>query len=576
MPVRRRKYSRLAAGVSEGAKSLRDVLSFMLQRNYGQQIGQENARAQQQLTQENAQLQDLLLRRRERDTAVSKGEIDPDQAMGAPPSMARRVSGIMAGIDEADDPTKLPTFPGLSESAKAARVPLINYGETADLEGDDDTLPSRQYGPVDSPEFGRIRSALSAKQDQLRKAVKPERAREYDPDLGADIDVERQFDPIAGVYNPILQTQAEPTGAQRGRSEGQAALAELQTPGLTAAEIAKANETERGTRGEKVTTAAASSAATTQARMDVEFAPGNVNRRVAATVQQLGAELQTRQDFERLSGLTDLSLGRQPNRVGATRTAKGTQTLLSEAGLRLKMALEGFQRFWIGVFSDILALDQEYLPPEQEFRVTGQRPTVMRVKDRTELRGQYDLRLATTVDQLNRDQMRQDATVLLQALMNPVAVQLGLVGQKGFRRAYADLLKSFGKNPDFYLEEQSAIRTPEEELMLFTVDQYVGPVMGENIMHHLQTHEAQAQDPVLPPATRSLLARHLQETMQLARLMQAQQGMLGPGGNGSRPPMGPGMAGPAGGQQAVNAEAGRAPQPLNTSPGQGGGMPYGG
>ena len=282
-------------------------------------------------------------------------------------------------------------------------------------------------------------------------------------------------------------------------------------------------------------------------------------------------ELMLRQDFERLSGLTDLSLGRQPNRVGATRTAKGTQTLLSEAGLRLKMALEGFQRFWIGVFSDILALDQEYLPPEQEFRVTGQRPTVMRVKDRTELRGQYDLRLATTVDQLNRDQMRQDATVLLQALMNPLAIQLGLVGQKGFRRAYADLLKSFGKNPDFYLEEQSAIRTPEEELMLFTVGQYVGPVMGENIMHHLETHQLQAQDPVLPPETRSLLARHLQETMQLARLMQAQQAMAGPGGNGARPPTG---QGPASGQQAVNAEAGKAPQPLNTSPR--GGTPYGG
>src|SRR6185436_3427792 len=99
---------------------------------------------------------------------------------------------------------------------------------------------------------------------------------------------------------------------------------------------------------------------------------------------------------ERLSGLTDLSLGRQPNRVGATRTAKGTQTLLNEAGLRFKVALQGFQSFWISVFSDILALDQHYLPPKVEFRVTGRLPTRIVLNDRLELRGKYDLRLAST------------------------------------------------------------------------------------------------------------------------------------------------------------------------------------
>ena len=68
------------------------------------------------------------------------------------------------------------------------------------------------------------------------------------------------------------------------------------------------------------------------------------------------------QYFERLTGLNDLTLGRQPNRVGATRTAAGTQQLLAEGSLRFKTSMEAFQRLWVGVFSDILALDQEYLP----------------------------------------------------------------------------------------------------------------------------------------------------------------------------------------------------------------------
>ena len=271
--------------------------------------------------------------------------------------------------------------------------------------------------------------------------------------------------------------------------------------------------------------------------------------------------------FERLSGLTDLSFGRQPNRVGATRTARGTQTLLSEAGLRFKIVLQEFQRFWIGVFSDILALDQEYLPPRKEFRVTGRVPTAMRVKDRTELRGQFDLRLASTADQLNREQMRTDATILLQALMNPVAIQAGLVGGKGLRRVYSDLLKAFGKDPDFYLEASAPMRSPEEELMLMAAGQSVEPSMGEEIQVHLMAHQQQMMDPAVPPGVRTALQQHIQATLQVAQVQQAGalmvQGRGGMGGAG-----GTGLTAPS---QTQNAEIGRAaPQPGALTPPAGG------
>lgn len=282
---------------------------------------------------------------------------------------------------------------------------------------------------------------------------------------------------------------------------------------------------------------------------------------------EAGDEAVLHQYFERLSGLTDLSFGRQPNRVGATRTARGTQTLLSEAGLRFKIVLQEFQRFWTGVFSDILALDQEYLPPQKEFRVTGRLPTVMRIKDRMEIRGQYDLRLATTADQLNKEQMRTDATVLLQAMMNPVAIQAGFVGMKGLRRVYSDLFRSFGKDPDFYLEDQAPIRSPEEELMLMVSGQYVPPTMGENVQMHLQVHQGQMVDPSVPVAVRRLMARHVQETLQIARVQQASQAM-GPGGRGQ------GGTGLVSQSQAGNADIGRAaPQPPALSPAPPGGQP---
>jgi hypothetical protein len=274
------------------------------------------------------------------------------------------------------------------------------------------------------------------------------------------------------------------------------------------------------------------------------------------------------QYFERLTGLTDLSIGRQPNRVGATRTAAGTQTLLSEAGLRFKGAMTAFQMFWLGVFSDILALDQEYLPPNKEFRITGKRPTQVQIKDRTEIRGEYDLRLAATSETMNRQRMRDDATAVLQSVQNPIAMQGGIIGLKGVRKAYKKFLRSFGEDPDLYLEDQAPIRDPAEELMMFNAGDYVSPVQGENILAHMQAHQAALHDPTLRPEVRSLVQRHIQETFQLMQQLQmmqaAQRGPQKPPGapqgsqaaNGARGAAQPQIPGPTNAQAALPAPQG--------------------
>ena len=259
---------------------------------------------------------------------------------------------------------------------------------------------------------------------------------------------------------------------------------------------------------------------------------------------------------ERLSGLTDLSIGRQPNRVGATRTAAGTQTLLSEAGLRFKTAIQTFQRFWLQVFEQILALNQEYLPPSQEFRVTGRQPAVLKVKDRSEIRGKYELRLAATADSMDRQRARDDSTVLLQMAMNPMAMQAGITGRKAMRQAYQDMYRAYGKDPTFYLEDQAAIRSPDEELMAFNVGQYIAPVMGEDVQAHLMAHQASLALPYIGPDVKNLIRKHIQETLQLAQTMQMAQAAQSAGPKA--------QAGPPVGPQAKNAQTGRQPQ----TPGQ--------
>lgn len=261
------------------------------------------------------------------------------------------------------------------------------------------------------------------------------------------------------------------------------------------------------------------------------------------------------QHGERLTGLTDLSIGRQPNRVGATRTASGTQTLLSEAGLRFKGVMRAFQEFWVGIFQDILALNQEYLPPNKEIRVTGKQPAVMLIKDRTEIRGSYDLRIAATTDTLNRQKSREDATAIMQMVLNPTLMQGGIIGLKGVRRATEDFFKAFGKDPVFYVEDQAPIHDPTEELAMFVLGEYVSPVQGENIQRHLQMHEIQLQDVSITPEAKALINQHIQETYMLARqLMMMQQASQ----SGGQPPQG---------AQAANGATGAAePQAPATGP----------
>jgi hypothetical protein len=156
---------------------------------------------------------------------------------------------------------------------------------------------------------------------------------------------------------------------------------------------------------------------------------------------------------------------------------------------------------------------------------------------------------------MNRSQMREDATVLMQAMMNPTAMQAGITGMKGMRRSYSDLLKAFGKDPDFYLEDQQVVRTPEEELMYFVGGQYVDPSMGENMDRHLQKHNEALQDPMVPLEAKKLIQKHMQATMELKRTKDMAQQMQQQGRGG--PPVG---------QQAQNAQIGAQPQ----------GMPSGG
>lgn len=258
---------------------------------------------------------------------------------------------------------------------------------------------------------------------------------------------------------------------------------------------------------------------------------------------------------EKLTGVTDLALGRQPNRVGATRTATGVASLLSESGLRFKIFMVRFQEFWRQVFEHVLALDQQYLPPGKEFRVTGE-PEVIRLQDREAIAGKYDLRLAATTETLNKQSMRESAQIKLSTLLNPGLIQLGVIGPENIYNLALDFLKSFDeRDPSRLITKPQAVapKDPAVEHAIFASGQDVEPSPAENTDAHLAAHDAFTRMPGygwLTPEAKQKFQAHVAKTVQLKQMLTIAQ-QMGPGG-GSRGAMGPG------GVQAKNAQTGRA------------------
>ena len=286
------------------------------------------------------------------------------------------------------------------------------------------------------------------------------------------------------------------------------------------------------------------------------------------------------QYYERLTGLPDLVLGRQPNRVGATRTASGTSALLSEAGLRFRTAMRAFQSLWEKVFDHILALDAQYLAPGKEFRITGRIPETIKLVDRSELLGNFDLKLTATAETLNRQVMREDATVKLNTALSPILLQLGAIGTKGLHRLLRDFYRSYGESdPDLILEplrDEEMVYTPTQELQIFVNGGNVEPTMMENALQHLQEHMTQLDTPIvletLGPEGMAKLQMHLSKTLKLAQMQALAQQMMMKGGG--KPSEGSQI-----GPQAMNAQTGQqAPQTPgpNTNMGMPGQMGMGG
>ncbi|NIO44965.1 MAG: hypothetical protein GTN36_05440 [Candidatus Aenigmarchaeota archaeon] len=172
---------------------------------------------------------------------------------------------------------------------------------------------------------------------------------------------------------------------------------------------------------------------------------------------------------ERLTGISDLSLGVISGKQGATRTATGSRALLGETATNLNVPLKRLNRGWKRLLEIFLAQLQERIPKGHQYRVTGEDglDKYMEIIDKEQIKGDFDFDINAGSEASNKQIQLDNALQLLQVTANPLDIQLGIVGPANRYEAIKNYLKVLGiKNHSRFISssfENQVVLTPKEE-----------------------------------------------------------------------------------------------------------------
>jgi hypothetical protein len=156
---------------------------------------------------------------------------------------------------------------------------------------------------------------------------------------------------------------------------------------------------------------------------------------------------------ERQTVIGELQLGRVPNgKASALRTASATQTILQQGDARPERILRRFFRGLAEAYQQTHELNQAFLPPKKQFRITGQidpnaNPYAV-INDPEQIRGRFQFDFAANVLNTNRAMRGQALQGLAGTLINGLTMQSGIVGPDTIYAILKELVKTNGEDPD--------------------------------------------------------------------------------------------------------------------------------
>lgn len=262
---------------------------------------------------------------------------------------------------------------------------------------------------------------------------------------------------------------------------------------------------------------------------------------------------------ERLTNIGELQLGRVPQgKSSALRTARGMQAVMGQGDARPEHIL---RRFFIGlaeVFAQMHELNQVKLPKEKEIRICGvKKPNedAYRVIQGPEaIRGRFQFDFTANAMNTSKEALQESLSQFATAMMNPLAIQMGVTQPDGVYALLKDIGKALGQDPDKYLTAP----TPDSNLPKIFAEEVINLIMAgimpegrpaEPSQAHMQKLMEIAKDDkfgyLTPPQIEMFKAwlivirqRMQAEAEQAARMQAAQQAQAGQQGTGVPGPEG--------------------------------------
>ena len=281
--------------------------------------------------------------------------------------------------------------------------------------------------------------------------------------------------------------------------------------------------------------------------------------------------------IERLTAASAYILGKESEIVGGSGTATRTQEIIGAANQRFSIPIQRLRDGAARIMTQHLDLVQTHIDemPELERRVLGEKgQPIFGPNELTGagLSGEFDAYLLPDESMGSKDLERTLAQQLYAVLTSNLIV---MSDPAKLYKVTADVLKSWGKNPEAYLGPEPPIAgtlSPEDEHTLI-LEGRVGELQAtvtQNPIEHLLKHQAFLQDPRLAQLHPALqleiqqaMAAHMQQHQQILTLVSAasqrpQGGPSQPGGEngnlgGRTPARGGPTAAPVGPEPGMGA-----------------------
>lgn len=242
--------------------------------------------------------------------------------------------------------------------------------------------------------------------------------------------------------------------------------------------------------------------------------------------------------IERLTGISDLSLGVASSTQGVTRTAAGVRAVMGENNSNLSIHLRRLHRGWSRIITNTWGMLKDYVESGFSFRVIGDDgKDVFRRVDDLHLGIDVDFDLSANSGNSNKSVQVEIGQLLYQLTGNSMDIQMGLVTADNRYAAVKFYLNALGVKDvhRFYNRPQgyAYILSPQEEFMRVLRGEQV-PVDPRSdhqaFIAFTQTVLDQQADPNQDPGAfrmseeqRSNVVRQAKMHEELMQAMQAQQ-----------------------------------------------------